>query len=161
MAYDYEIDDPTFIEDLRKSQGAVGVATDWLSKQGYPVIVRPTFERPDVSAIAEFSDHGDLEIVQRVEVKRRPNMAFTSKQDFPYSTIIVDACHCYDKAHPKPYSYIIFNQDMTTAFIVNTRETSRSWLKTSKFDAGKNRQREFYECPVHLVAVVQTGESSR
>lgn len=153
--YDYNISDPSFIEDLRKSQEAVRVATQWLSAKGYPVIVRPTFERPDTDAIAEFSDHGDLEIVQRVEVKRRVGLDFTSKDDFPYSTLIVDACHCFDKAHPKPYAYIIFNKDMSAAFVVNTKETMKEWKTTRRHDAKKARDRSFYECPVSLLSVVQ------
>ena len=116
--YDYEDSDPSFIADLRKSKESVAVAAKWLSEKGYPVIVRPTFERPSVEQMDEYADDGDIEIVQRIEVKRRQQLTFTSREDFPYETVIVDACHCYDRARPKPYAYIIFNREMTAAFVM-------------------------------------------
>lgn len=153
--YDYERDDPTFIADLRKSREAVDVAAGWLSEHGYPVIVRPTFERPHVGVKSEFADTGDLEIVQRVEVKRRVDMDFTSKTNFPYPTVIVDACHCFDNAKPKPYAYFVFNRSMTAALIVNTRETAAQWIRTSKFDNKKQRTRSFYECAIECTTFVE------
>jgi len=154
---DYERSDPSFIADLRNSKEAVELAAKWLSEMGYPVIVRPTFERPSVERMSEFSDSGDLEIVQRVEVKRRQLLTFTSKSDFPYETIIVDACHCYDKAHPKPYAYIIFNREMTAAFIVDVKRTVSEWRRVEKRDRHKGRDRAFYECPVSSLSCVQIG----
>jgi hypothetical protein len=151
--YDYDSQDPTFLTDLRDSRKAVEVVASWLSSQGYPVVVRPTFERPDPSAMAEFADDGDLEILQRVEVKRRRSLTFTSREDFPHPTLIVDACHCYDRARPKPYAYIILNREMTTAFVVDCRTTRPHWAKVTKHDRFKNRERHFYECPIHLVRV--------
>ena len=152
---DYDEHDPTFIEDLRKSKEAVAVAAKWLSGLGYPVVVRPVFERGSATEMKEFSDDGDLEIMQRVEVKRRHCLTFTSKSDFPYQTVIVDACHCYDKAKPKPYAYLILNRDMTSAFVVNVRDPFTSWTRVEKRDRFKGRLRSFYECPVDLVSFVR------
>ena len=151
---DYDKNDPSFIDDLRKSKDAVAIAARWLSASGYPVIIRPTFERPSAEQMSEYSDDGDIEIMQRVEVKRRQGLTFTSKKDFPYETLIVDACHCYDKAHPKPYAYIILNREMTKAFIVNVRETHSLWKRVEKNDRFKGRMREFYECPISAVQCV-------
>jgi len=100
----------------------------------------------------EYSDDGDLGLVQRVEVKRRQTLTFTSKEDFPFDTLIVDACHCYDKARPKPVFYIIFNYEMTAAFIVEG-DTYPYWKKVERFDTQKNRKRLFYECPLDKVRV--------
>lgn len=158
---DYDETDPSFIADLRKSKEAVAVATKWLSDQGYPVIVRPTFERPNVEQMSEYSDDGDIEILQRVEVKRRQSLTFTSKDDFPFETLIVDVCHCYDKAHPKPYAYIIFNREMTRAFIVNVRETRSLWKRVKKKDRFKGRMREFYECPISETQCINTEYKPR
>jgi hypothetical protein len=152
---DYEENDPSFIADLRKSKDAVAVAAEWLSAKGYPVVIRPTFERPSVEQMGEYSDDGDIEIVQRVEVKRRQNLTFTSKEDFPYETIIVDACHCYDKARPKPYLYIIFNREMTAAFVVDVKHTLSQWQRVMKRDRFKGRNRVFYECPLSAVSFVR------
>jgi len=151
---DYEQTDPSFIDDLRESKEAVSVAAQWLAGKGYAVIVRPTFERPSTEQMAEFADDGDIEIVQRVEVKRRKSLTFTSKEDFPYDTIIVDACHCYDKAHPKPYAYIILNREMENAFIVDVKHTFHKWRRVNKQDRLKGRKRSFYECPISIVQCV-------
>jgi hypothetical protein len=153
--YNYNTQDPTFIEDLRKSRASVETVARWLSSKGVPVIVRPTFERPDASRMSEFSDDGDLEIIQRVEVKQRPNLDFTSKDDFPYPTLIVDACHCYDNAKQKPYAYVIVNRAGDVAFVVYVRDTRAKWLRVKKHDKAKQRDREFYECPMELVEVAR------
>lgn len=150
----YEQDDPTFIADLRASKQAVSVAAEWLASLGYPVIVRPTFERPSAEQMREFADNGDLEIVQRVEVKRRISMTFSCKEDFPYETVIVDACHCFDRAHPKPYAYIILNRDMNAGLVIDVRHTLKEWRRVTKRDRHKNRDREFYECPVSAASFV-------
>lgn len=154
-AYSHDVQDPTFIADLRKSKASVDVVSRWLASKGFPVIVRPTFERPDPSKMGEFSDDGDLEIIQRIEVKQRPNLDFDSIESFPYPTLIVDACHCYDNAKQKPYAYFILNRTMSTAFVVYVRETKAQWIRTTKHDAKKQRDRDFYECPIELVKVIQ------
>ena len=100
--------------------------------------------------MSNFSDSGDLEILQRVEVKQRKSLTFTSRDDFAYPTLIVDACHCYDNARPKPFAYVILNRAMTAAFLVPNASRSH-WLKIKKYDRFKGRERCFYECPIeHL-----------
>lgn len=148
----YEENDPSFEEDLRQSQVAVEVATKWLSRRGYPVIVRPLSVRPTVEEMNDYSDDGDLEILQRVEVKRR-SISFTSASDYPYPTIIVDVCHTFDRASPKPFAYIIFSSDMKHAALVESR-TSKSWTRSRRLDRFKKRERRFYECPVSLASFI-------
>jgi hypothetical protein len=155
---DKEVDDPTFVADLENSQRSVEVAARWLSQQGYPVVIRPTFVRPTVSEMLEYSDSGDLEIIQRVEVKQRVDIDFSGAGDFPYETVIVDACHCYDNSRPKPYAYIIFNASLSGALIVNVRETVSQWVKVEKKDRKKNRVRKFYECPVSAARFVDVED---
>lgn len=140
---------PNFLKNLRRSRVAVNKAADWLSADGYAVIIKPVFERPDISQIDDYSDLGDLEIVQRVEVKWR-GIKFTSVKDFPYPTIIVDACRCYDQAHPKPHGYVLYSTDLLHAVFINVRETIVSWKKVAKDDHEKGVVRNFYECPIEL-----------
>lgn len=147
QAYDYDKLDPTFIEDLRASQKSVELVASWIRKRGTPVIIRPTFERPDQSQKFEYSDNGDLEILQRIEVKQRKSLTFVSKSDFKYPSIIVDCCHAYDKARPKPYAYVILNREMTCGFIV-MNDTFKHWQRLTKWDRFKSRDRQFYECPI-------------
>jgi len=149
--YDYNDSDPTVVHDLLESQKAVDAAAKFLSGKGYPVVLRPIFVRPDASQMSEFSDDGDLEIIQRVEVKQRKDLKFESKSDFPYSSLIVDACHCYDNARPKPYAYLIFNPALTCILVVDVKQTRGSWTRVEKWDRKKNRNRAFYEVPIELV----------
>jgi hypothetical protein len=151
MSTDFDRIDPGFVSDLVRSGIAVQRAAQWLSSCGYPVVVRPTFIRPDQSQMNDFSDDGDLEIMQRIEVKRRGGVAanFTGPHDFPFSTVIVDVCHAYDKARPKPYAYIIFNEPMTCAIVIACKATRAAWVRAERADKG--RVRAFYECPLDLV----------
>jgi hypothetical protein len=146
--------DPNFIADLRDSREAVEVAAKWLAKLGYAVVIRPTFERPDPSQRHAFADQGDLEILARVEVKRRRALTFKDKSDFPYSTLIVDACHKFDRAKPKPWQYVILNREMSAAFLVDSR-THPQWKRVSKYDPHAGRAQDFYECPLELVEWVR------
>jgi hypothetical protein len=153
-AYDYDTQDPGFLDDLRESREAVSVVARWLSGKGYPVVIRPTFERPDSSQMSEYADDGDLEIIQTIEVKRRKTMTFSSKADFPYPTLIVDTCSAYDRKRPKPYAYVILNREMDTAFVVMGSDAGR-WSRVTKRDRLKSRERAFYECPLELVREVR------
>lgn len=156
----YEQNDATFIDDLKESQQYVWRAAQWLSTLGYNVTVRPVQIRPHVGQMSEYADSGDLEIIQRVEVKRRPSLRFTCREDYPYPTAIVDVAHTWDNARPKPYAYIVFNGDASACLVIKGA-TSRHWVKTVKHDRAKSRERTFYECPVEYCQFYQMqGESA-
>lgn len=155
--YDYDKQDPHFVENLIASQPAVEKAAGWLSKFGYEVRVPELRVRPDVSQIAQYSDSGDIHIVQKVEVKQRVDMLFTDRSEFRYRTIIVDTCSSFDRKRPKLYVYIIGNADMTAAFIVNVPLTQRKWTRVEKYNNKLNRVTEFYECPVEILEFVRIG----
>jgi hypothetical protein len=152
----YEKDDPHFINDLRESKRAVEVVANLIRSFGKNVNVFPVKERPSVEEMGSYSDNGDLEIIEdekenkRIEVKQRKSLKFNNLNDFPYKTIIVDVCHTFDKADPKPYAYFILNNAMTTALVINTN-SSIYWKKVSKMDKFKNRIRDFYECPIEYI----------
>jgi len=141
--------DPTFVRDLLDSQEAVWLVARWLSRRGNNVTVRAIHVRPTVETLAEYGDAGDLEIVNRIEVKHR-RLPFTSAADYPYRTVTVDVAHAWDRAHPKPFAYVILNQSRTVAALV-LRTTARQWERVTKHDHAKHRDRTFYECPVDLV----------
>jgi hypothetical protein len=149
--YDYEKSDPTFIEDLHSSDVWVWQVARYLRDTGgFHVTIPPLQVRPSADQMNEFSDDGDLLITQRVEVKHRPGIEFSCKDDFPYDSIIVDVSHAWDKAMPKPYLYVILSASGSCGiFILGT--THRHWVKESRWDKGKKREREFYFCPIDLV----------
>ena len=138
--------DPTFEQDLQDSNDHVWRVAQWLQGRGMPSAVNPVWVRPSVDQRVEFADGGDITMLQRVEVKHR-FIDFTSAEDFPYKTIIVDVSHTWDNARPKAYMYVLTNKEITHCCIVKS-STRKYWEKLRKFDSRVNREREFYECPI-------------
>ena len=154
MNYNYDVEDNNFENDLILSKIAVKKTADFFSNKGYPVIIEPTFIRPDVSEKNDFSDTGDLRIVITCEVKHRPQLMFSKEVKFKYNTVIIDACHIFDKHKVKPFYYIIWNKDYTSFIFIDVHHTKNKWIKSKKFDKIKNREREFYEIDVNLCTII-------
>jgi hypothetical protein len=157
---DLDVTDPTFKDDLKESQKYVWKAAKWLNSIGHSAAVNPTYVRPAASQRAEYSDGGDITMLQRVEVKRR-KIEFKTKEEWPYPTVMVDVAHTYDSKRPKPFMYIIQNNDATAGFII-MGSTDSTWQRVSRKTAG--RVRDHYECPldqavfVSFAAPTDTGE---
>ena len=152
--YDYEKEDPNFLNDIELSKVAVDKAARFLSNSGFQVVIEPTFTRDNVKNASKFSDTGDLKIMLPVEVKHRPTLKFNKKNGFKYATIIIDACHIFDKHKIKPIYYVIYNSDYTSMIFVNVKETFKEWVKVEKFDRYKNRNRKFYEVDISKCAII-------
>lgn len=155
--------DPNFKQDLLDSQESVELIAAWLENRGYTVTVPEIRIRPNDNRIQEYSDDGDLFVSgnkfscqQRVEVKQRPDINFSSLANFPYRTIIVDTCHAWDEAERKPYAYFILNSTMTRAIIVEG-DSSKYWKRVDKYDNKRKRKRSFYECPIDKCYIVDTS----
>ena len=148
--------DPTFESDLEKSKVAVRAVKDWLSRCGFQVTERPVIVRPTAAERFEYADDGDLDLLHRVEVKHRDKIDFTCAQDFPFSTVIVDVCHSYDKARPKPFAYVIANKPLSHAMVIYVRETRKEWEKKEIWS--RNRLRWHYLCPIELARFVNLSE---
>jgi hypothetical protein len=146
--YDLEKDDPTFPDDLEKSKQAVWVSARHLSNKGNPVTINPTFLRPNIQDKDAYSDNGDLSLVLRVEVKWR-NIDFKSREDFPYSTVIVDVAKTYNNAKPRPYFYMIVNKDLS-GYLLVACNTDKNWVTAKRFDSHVGRERLYWECPIAL-----------
>jgi hypothetical protein len=140
--------DSTFVDDLKESQVSVWLAAKWLSSKGFNVTVRASSIRPDAKERMKYSDNGDLEIVQRVEVKRR-RVDFTGAHDYPYPSVFVDVAHTYDNATVKPYAYLLINRKGTHCAVV-LGKTRPQWIKSEKMDNHAGRLRTYYLCPVEL-----------
>lgn len=154
----YEIDDPTFVDDLKASDKHVDKVIKWLISRGNNIRKKDLKIRPDVNLMSEYSDDGDVEIIYpngkigRLEIKQRM-LDFTSKADFPYNTIIVDVVHTWDNSVSKPEGYILTNKNITAAILVDGN-TSDKWLTVRKWDNKKKRFRNFYECPMEYTRSV-------
>lgn len=145
--------DPTFVSDLLASQTTVTLVERWLRAKGFNVRAPEIKVRPDPSQRMDYSDAGDIIYEERLEVKRRQNIDFTSAADYPYRDgVIVDVCHKYDRARPKPIAYVVVNRAGTHAAVIR-RDSAKSWARRDIFDKG--RTREFYVAPLDVVTFVQ------
>ena len=145
MTHLYDKIDPGFPEDLEKSKIAVQKTAEFFSGRGFPVIIEPTFMRPDPSQRAGYSDSGDLRLLVTCESKHRPELTFHSKETFVYDTVIVDVCHAFDNKRPKPFYYVIWNADYTSFILIDVHKTKEHWVKTSRTPGRQGRQRSYYE----------------
>lgn len=149
----YEVNDPTFEIDVRRSYYPSLFIAKFLYSMGKRDIrVPPIIVRPSVELMREYSDGGDIFVGStRIEAKKR-GLHFTAYWDFPFreKTIIVDATHCYDGAvehGQRPASYFLMNKGGTHCFGVPT-STHPTWTKEERWDHDKKRDREFYFCPL-------------
>ena len=152
--YDYDKEDPTFKKDIELSKVAVDKAARFLSNNGFQVLIEPTFIRDDIKNASKYSDGGDLKVMMPVEIKHRPKLIFSKEKGFSYKTIIIDACHIFDKHKIKPIYYIIYNSDYTSMIFINVRDTFEDWINVEKYDRYKNRKRKFYEVDISKCQIV-------
>ena len=149
--------DPTFVEDLERSHESVRAVKKWLEGKGFEATIPPTIVRPSSDERFDYSDNGDIHLTMRTEVKHRVEIPFTDRASFPFGTVIVDKCHKYDKARPKPYVYVICNKPLTHAMLVYPRTTARKWTVEKRFFNG--RDNVVYECHLNLVHFVELSEA--
>ena len=140
--------DKLCVDMLLDSKEVVALAARVLSDMGLPVVLRPTFVRPDVTQREAYSDEGDLEIMQKVEIKGR-DLEFTCRADYPYETVIVDYAPNFDKKRPRPFMYMIFNQARTHYMIVQVK-TFPQWRKVRLHNGKTGNDGDYYTCPVDL-----------
>lgn len=143
--------DIQFIEALKQSNSCVSVIAAWMTKHNCDVMIRPTVIRPSFESRNEFADSGDIEIRQRVEVKQR-SINFTSADDYPYQTVIVDERFKFDRIAPgKLWGYLIVNESGTHVCCIKP-ESRSEWTVESKYDKKDGQKRDFYVCPKRLCA---------
>jgi hypothetical protein len=144
----YEKHDPTFVDDLKASHKHSLKVAEWLRRRGFrDVEVFALRIRPSAAKMRGYGDQGDIAADGlRMEAKRR-TIDFTSPDDFPYDTIIVDTVSSWDKAKIKPELYVLTNKDLTYCCVV-MGATRRAWKQTTRYDRKKKRHRRFYECPI-------------
>lgn len=148
MTQDLDAIDPTFIADLAASRQAVAKAIQWFQGHGRIVIAPPTFIRPSADERHNYSDWGDLWVGMGWEIRHR-HLEFTSVQTYPFDTIDIEMCAAWDHKQPKPSNYLIFNEPMTHALIVNCMRTQRDWRVREHVSRG--RLRRTYACPKELI----------
>lgn len=140
-----------FLEHLDQSQPAVWTVARWLQSLGYAVTVNPVRKAPTAEQWQDYVDQGDLEIRQRVEVKKL-GFSFSGPHDWPYKNFIVCNKAAYDRATPKPYAYIHVSADGQVCAVVKT-DTDKTWRVERRSDrryAG-NYSQECYVCTLESI----------
>jgi hypothetical protein len=119
-----------------------------LKQRGHRVRIIPNTVSPNVKERWDHTDNGDLEISQRVEVKHWPNIDFLSREEVPYTNVIVDETYKIEKEHDLPcYAHIIVNASMTGGLLIPIW-TRPFWFKEIRPDRREGGPREFYFCPL-------------
>jgi hypothetical protein len=143
-----------FIGHLRESKAAVWLVAQWLNSKGYSVKVNPIREAPEHAKWEGYADDGDIEISQRVEVKRLSS-EFTSAHDWPHGRhFIVCAKHSFDRAAPKPFAYVYLSKSGTSAAVV-IGSTKGSWYAEKRRDQRySDVYQTFYFCPLEHIKFI-------
>ena len=134
-------DNDAFLDRLEASKEGVWKVARWLSDLGHHVKVNALGKAPKVSDRYRYTDGGDLEICQRVEVKQL-SASFTSAEDFPFDCVIVCSKPSWEAASPKPHAFVYLNKEGTHAAIVKG-STSASWYEIKRQPKGHPYPSEF------------------
>jgi len=141
------ISDQLFRERLSKSKEGVRIVAEAFKAFGLDTLIHPTLCRPSIEQRKEYSDGGDIEVRFRVEVKRRHNIDFSSRDDYPFPTIHLDKSKRVDQLGKHTlFAYVVLN-DKGNCMAVCGRETMKHWVKENRYDSIAGCQDEVYACP--------------
>lgn len=150
--------DDDFLRDFDASNRAVNRFAARMRAKGVTLWLPPVSVRPSSDVRAQFSDDGDLLLQGRVEHKVR-TINFTSRDDYPFPTVIVDEKRIEDgKAGDPVLAYVIENQAGTHAAIVYGW-TKPKWQTIQRFDRLRDRERTFYVVAKSLVRFCPVDEA--
>ena len=150
--------DAEFLSALSESQAAVNKVATWLKNRGAYVTVPEVKVRPSFDQRMDYQDDGDILITQRVEVKHK-QVDFTSEQDYPYETLMLDASYKIDALGWGHLDcYVLMNKAKTHVAVVPAA-TRGFWEKTTVCDRKERDRRCYYVCPKHLATFFSLQES--
>ncbi len=130
--------DEEFLKDYETSVDVVGQVVEWLKTKGYNCREIPSDIRPDSSVRMEYMDDGDIEVIQRCEVKYR-QIDFDSVEAFPFPTVFIDEEYKLLRHHPATlYGYVIVNKSRTGMLLI-PRSTRKLWIRDTRWDKTQKR----------------------
>jgi len=139
-----------FLSRLDGSQPAVDAVAAWLRRRGHKVDVPELRKAPTAAEAADYSDRGDIWLMQRVEVKGL-SILFTSAADWPFREVFVSSKDDVEKNGSAVLAYVSVSADLRYAAIIG-RATRPSWYVTpEKLNRNTGNRERFYACPVPLV----------
>lgn len=149
--------DENFLRDLSKSRQAVNNFALIQQSKGVQIWLPPEQTRPDSSQRMEYADSGDMILQMRIEHKSI-SLEFTSREDFPNPSIIVDEKYKYDSKSKTPVlMYVLQSANKTHAAIVYgfTRD---KWTTKDIFDRKQNRNCTMYMCDKKYIRFCKVNE---
>jgi hypothetical protein len=151
---------------LRKSRSREDelLVARWLD-QWYPTFM--PFERGDstkeeADRYADVADFVSLEggVFCRNEVKGRSHI-FTSREEFPYETIIVMSQQAYDKKVERwgpPARFFELSKDRQYLALIDVETTREKWVEGVIPDGVRGYSANCYLCPIDLVTFLKMNE---
>lgn len=145
-------DSVDFLRDLAASRLRVNQFAVVQKLLGFSIWMPPETTRPTEAERFNYSDDGDLMIAMRVEHKSR-TFNFTSREDFPYPTLIVDEKYKEDKktAEKGPLGVCIVESGDAGCVAVVYGWTRSRWRVEKIWDKKQKRECEFYTVDLKIV----------
>ena len=152
---EFDRTDPGFRDDLAQSQPAVAAVGRYFAAHGYPVVIPEPRVRPTPAERAAYRDSGDGYVGRAFEVKWCAGFAFTSRETFPYPTVLLGAVYEFDRARPLPWLVFSVSQDRRYALAVNVARTKARWEVRPVYAPRLERDEPCYFCPKELTLLVE------
>jgi hypothetical protein len=123
------------------------------------VQINPLIVRPNRDEREGYGDDFDLRIFKlgdndwkRYEVKGKGKIDFSSADDFPYSTVLLDRTNKTDKCLVDGF-FIVSKDKRHAAYVpMSTRD---HWREVTKYDGDKGYEVRLYECPKELASFIR------
>lgn len=145
-----------FVKALQESRDATFKVGQWLHSLGYDVRI-PAFYIPKDRTDSGVSDHGDIFIIKdgrpekRMEVKHRPNLTFTCKEDWPFKDgIFIANVDVIERGKNNLGAFITVNGPMTHICIIRP-ETRRYWSQIDVWCSNTRKVERKFQCPIEHV----------
>jgi hypothetical protein len=146
-----------FVADFRASISAVERFAYTLRRLNVSVWMPPSDLGPDHGTRMEYADSGDLMIQLRAEHKVR-NLNFTSREDFPFPTIIIDEKYKVDaKASLPLFAYFIQSANSNCVAVIYGH-TKHRWTTQESWDPKQSRTCTYYVVPIQFVRFCKPEE---
>jgi hypothetical protein len=115
--------DPSFVEDIKRSEGAVWDACRWLSEKfGIDVQKPPLHIRREIQEMFTSGDSGDIMSIWPIEVKHREDHDFESVAEYPFPMMLLSKLRAFEQKRVKPIMFLIVNRSRTGLIGYNLRE---------------------------------------
>ena len=138
--------DDLFFEEARVGQMYIEKVANQLRAEGLEVEVPELVLRDSIDEASNWLNTKDIICRGRVlEVKSR-RIGFTTPEDFPYPTILVDTVSGWEAKSEKPFAYLCISHQ-TEAIIATRGHDSSKWVAERKSDYVRRIDDDFYLAP--------------